>query len=63
MSFVCRYRGVISEIVDKFTANVTLIDVGHFSVIRNIKEIFNMPLKYHGKSLVSNCSVSYLYNF
>jgi len=48
------------EVIDKFSAKIGLIDVGNFSVIRNIKEIFCMPSKYSGKSLVSYTIVFYL---
>lgn len=48
-----RYRGVVLEVIDKVTAKVGLVDVGNFSVVRSIKEIFRMPSKYKGKSLVS----------
>lgn len=56
----CRYRGEILEVIDNITAKVRLIDVGNFSVDRHVKEIFHMPSKYKGKSLVSN--KRYLYN-
>jgi len=48
-----RYRGVVLEVIDKVTAKVVLVDVGSFSVVRSVKEIFSMPSKYKGKSLVS----------
>jgi len=51
--FVFRYRGEILEIIDNVTAKVGLIDVGNFNLVRNIREIFRMPSKYKGKSLVS----------
>jgi len=50
-----RYRGEVLEVIDKVTAKVGLVDVGNFSVIRSVKEIFRMPSKYKGKSLVSKC--------
>jgi len=56
--FCFRYRGEILEVIDNVTAKVGLIDVGNFHVLRNIGEIFQMPLKYKGKSLVS----TYLYS-
>lgn len=53
MRLLFRYRATILEVIDKCTAKVGLVDVGNFCVIRNIKEIFRMPSKYSGKSLVS----------
>lgn len=50
---IFRYRGKILEVIDKDTAKVGLIDIGNFSVIRTIKEIFRMPSIFKGKSLVS----------
>ncbi|VVC36208.1 Hypothetical protein CINCED_3A022077 [Cinara cedri] len=47
------YRGEILEVVNKATVRVRLIDVGN-TVIRNIKEIFCIPSKYKGKSLLLN---------
>lgn len=46
-----RYRGEILEVVKNTMAHVRLIDIGNI-VIRNIKEIFSLPSKYKGKSLV-----------
>lgn len=51
---IFRYRGEILEIIDNVTVKVGLIDVGNFSVVRSIKEIFHMPSKFKGKSLVRN---------
>lgn len=54
---IFRYRGEILEVMDKVTAKVGLIDVGHFSVIRTINGIFPMPSKFRGKPLVSYFTV------
>lgn len=48
-----RYRGEVLEVIDDDNAKVGLVDVGNFSVIRNIKEMFSMPPEYKGKSLVN----------
>ncbi|XP_026816248.1 uncharacterized protein LOC113555865 isoform X3 [Rhopalosiphum maidis] len=51
------YRGEVLEVIDKVTAKVGLVDVGNFSVVRSIKEIFHMPSKYKGKSLLVNIEI------
>ncbi|XP_060870995.1 uncharacterized protein LOC132945306 isoform X4 [Metopolophium dirhodum] len=51
------YRGVVLEVIDQVTAKVGLVDVGNFSVVRSIKEIFRMPSKYEGKSLLVNIEI------
>ncbi|KAL4112570.1 hypothetical protein QTP88_016325 [Uroleucon formosanum] len=51
------YRGVVLEAIDKVTAKVGLVDVGSFSVVRSVKEIFCMPSKYKGKSLLVNIEI------
>lgn len=59
-----RYRGEVLKVIDKAKIKVGLVDVGNFSVDRSIKEIFRMPSKYKGKSLVSKHAayVFYFYN-
>ncbi|XP_015365660.1 PREDICTED: uncharacterized protein LOC107162970 [Diuraphis noxia] len=51
------YRGEVLEVIDKVTAKVGLVDVGNFSVVRSVKEIFRMPSKYKGKSLLVNIEI------
>ncbi|XP_022162076.1 uncharacterized protein LOC111027893 isoform X7 [Myzus persicae] len=51
------YRGEVLEVIDQVTAKVGLVDVGNFSVVRNVKEIFRMPSKYKGKSLLVNIEI------
>uniref|UniRef100_A0A2H8TG30 Tudor domain-containing protein 1 n=1 Tax=Melanaphis sacchari TaxID=742174 RepID=A0A2H8TG30_9HEMI len=51
------YRGEVLEVIDKTTAKVGLVDVGNFSVVRSVKEIFHMPSKYKGKSLLVNIEI------
>ncbi|XP_050056969.1 uncharacterized protein LOC114132611 isoform X5 [Aphis gossypii] len=51
------YRGEVLKVIDKAKIKVGLVDVGNFSVDRSIKEIFRMPSKYKGKSLLLNIEI------